>query len=232
MTNNICIIPARGGSKRIPRKNIKDFLGKPIISYSIEAALASNLFDIVMVSTDDVEIAKIAQKYGAEVPFMRSEANSNDVASTAEVIEEVLEWYQKQGLEFKHACCCYATAPFVTAARLQEGYQKLTTQKATSVFPIAAFDYPIWRSLQMDNNDKVQMNWPEHINSRSQDLPKAYHDAGQWYWIMVSEFIKNKKLFTENSIGLELSPIEVQDIDNEHDWKIAEMKYEFIQSIK
>jgi N-acylneuraminate cytidylyltransferase len=230
--NNLCIIPARGGSKRIPQKNIKEFLGKPIIAYSIEAALQSNLFDEVMVSTDDFEIAEIAKLYGAKVPFTRSVLNSNDFATTSDVIVEVLGWYKEQERKFDNVCCCYATAPFVTAARLHEGYEKLTTQNATSVFPVVAFDYPIWRSLKTDQSRRLQMNWPEHLNARSQDLPKAYHDAGLWYWINVDAFLKTKTLFTENTFGLELSPLEVQDIDNVHDWKIAEMKYEFIQSIK
>jgi pseudaminic acid cytidylyltransferase len=227
---NLCIIPARGGSKRIPRKNIKEFLGKPIITYSIVAALQSNLYDEVMVSTDDVEIAEIAKLYGANVPFTRSVLNSNDFATTSDVIVEVLGWYKEQGRKFDNVCCCYATAPFVTATRLHEGYEKLTTQKATSVFPVVAFDYPIWRSLKIDQSRRLQMNWPEHLNARSQDLPKAYHDAGQWYWINVDAFLKTKTLFTENTFGLELSPLEVQDIDNEHDWKLAELKYKLFKN--
>jgi len=228
---NLCIIPARGGSKRIPRKNIKDFLGKPIIAYSIEAALQSNLFEEVMVSTDDFEIAEIAKCYGAKVPFMRSESNSNDFATTSDVIMEVLGGYKKQGREFENVCCCYATAPLVTQNRITEGFQKLVEEEVSSVFPIVAFDYPIWRSLKRDHRGKLHMNWPDHLNARSQDLPKAYHDAGQWYWVKVEAFHMGQKLFTENSIGVELSSLEVQDIDNETDWKIAELKYEYLQGI-
>jgi pseudaminic acid cytidylyltransferase len=224
-TKNLCIIPARGGSKRIPRKNVKDFLGKPIIAYSIEAALQSNLFEEVMVSTDDFEIAEIAKRYGAKVPFMRSDSNSNDFATTSDVIMEVLGVYKKQGREFENVCCCYATAPFVTPNRLTEGFYKLVEEEVSTVFPIVAFDYPIWRSLKRDHSGKLQMNWPEHLNTRSQDLPKAYHDAGQWYWVNVEAFQIGQKLFTEKSIGIELTPLEIQDIDNETDWKIAELKY-------
>jgi N-acylneuraminate cytidylyltransferase len=163
---------------------------------------------------------------------MRSESCSNDFATTSDVIVEVLGWYMKQGRKFENVCCCYATAPFVTAARLNEGYEKLTSQKATSVFPVVAFDYPIWRSLKIDQSSRLQMNWPEHLNARSQDLPKAYHDAGQWYWLKVEAFNMCQKLFTEKSIGIELSPLEIQDIDNETDWKIAELKYEYLQGIR
>lgn len=229
---NICIIPARGGSKRIPRKNIRLFHGKPIIAYSIQAALESGLFDEVMVSTDDREIAEIAKQYGAKVPFLRSSKNSNDFASTAEVILEVISAYLKINQHFNLICCCYPTAPFISSTRLKQGFEKLTFQPFDSVFPIVAFSYPILRSLKMDNNYKVSLNWPEYLNSRSQDLPQAYHDAGQWYWLKTDAFIKNREIMTENSCGLLLDDLEVQDIDNETDWKLAELKYELLQSIK
>lgn len=229
---NLCIIPARGGSKRIPRKNIRDFLGKPIIAYSIEAALNSGLFEEVMVSTDDKEIAEIAQKYGAIVPFFRSEENANDFATTADVIKEVIADYTKSDKEFDNFCCCYPTAPFISSARLSEGLKQLQSPSVSSVFPVAEFGYPILRSLMMEDDGKVSMNWPDQLNARSQDLPKAYHDAGQWYWMKTTDFLSTGKIIGENSYGLQLEAIEVQDIDNEIDWKLAELKYELLQSLK
>lgn len=228
----LCIIPARGGSKRIPRKNIRDFLGKPIIAYSIEAAIKSNLFDVVMVSTDDSEIAEIAINYGAQVPFLRSEETSNDYANTAAVIKEVIQNYAKINQEFEYICCCYPTAPLMTSDRLREGFQKLQFDNINSVFPIVAFNFPIFRSLKLDENGLVAMNWPENLNTRSQDLPQAFHDAGQWYWMKTNVFQSTEKLMGEATYGLQLDEFEVQDIDNETDWKLAELKYELIQSIK
>lgn len=232
MQNNIAIIPARGGSKRISRKNIRMFLDKPIIAYTIEAAIKSNIFDVVMVSTDDNEIAELAIKYGASVPFMRSEQNSNDHATTVDVVLEVINQYHQLGKNFNHICCCYATAPFITKERIIEGYQMLIDNNASSVFPIVEFGYPVLRSLKVEADFKVTMNWPEFLNSRSQDLPKTYHDAAQWYWIKTSDIIKTNKIFSDHTHGLKLSQLEVQDIDNETDWKLAELKYEFLQSLK
>lgn len=229
---NLCIIPARGGSKRIPRKNIRSFLGKPIIAYSIESALSSNLFDTVMVSTDDKEIAKVAEKYGAEVPFMRSSKNADDFATTADVILEVLNEYKDIHVIYDNICCCYATAPFITEQRLKEGFKKLNDKNIDTVFPIVEFDFPILRSLVKGDNNKVNFKWPEFKNSRSQDLEKSYHDAGQWYWIKSNEFSKNCELVTKNAVGLLLEPLEVQDIDTENDWKLAELKYEILHSPK
>jgi len=230
--SNVCIIPARGGSKRIPRKNIKDFLGKPIIAYSIEVALQSGLFDEVMVSTDDLEIAEIGKKYGVKVPFLRSGKNSDDHASTADVLEEVIKDYLKAGKEFSHACCLYPTAPFVKPEHLIEGNKMIMNNGVDSVFPIVKFDYPIWRGLRKKEKGEVEMVWNEYSNSRSQDLEQVFHDAGQWYWFNVKRFLDGMKLFTENSKGIELSPLEVQDIDNDHDWHLAEMKYAYLQSLK
>jgi pseudaminic acid cytidylyltransferase len=229
---NLCIILARGGSKRIPRKNINNFLGKPIIAYTIEAAFKSKLFDMVMVSTDDLEIADIAKKYNAEVPFLRSKSNADDFATTADVIIEVLQKFESDGKKFDYACCCYATAPFITSERLVEGFEILITQNADSVFPITAFSYPIFRGLKKSDKGKISMLWPENLNKRSQDFPEAYHDAGQWYWLIGDRFIKSKQIFTNNSIGLEISQLEVQDIDNNHDWHLAEIKHAYLQSLK
>ena len=226
--NNIAIITARGGSKRIPRKNIKDFLGKPIIAYSIEAALQSGIFDEVMVSTDDVEIAEVAQKYGAKVPFLRSAKNSDDFATTADVLIEVLENYEQLGQKFQYACCLYPTAPFITVEKLQKAFQLLTENNADSVIPVAAFSYPIWRSLKIENG-KLQMNFPENLNKRSQDLPPTYHDVGQFYFFEVAKFLSAKKMFSDFSVPLHISELEMQDIDNETDWKLAELKYQLLK---
>jgi pseudaminic acid cytidylyltransferase len=220
----LAIIPARGGSKRIPRKNIKDFLGKPIIAYSIQAALECGLFDEVMVSTDDEEIAQIAMQYGASVPFMRSKKNSDDFATTMAVIEEVLEKYKElKGEVFQFACCLYPTAPLIQVDHLQIGLQNLKEQKHTCVFPIVAFGYPVWRGLEIKKDGKISMVWPEYLNSRSQDLNKVYHDAGQWYWYDCNQ-IRDWK-WPDNSGTMILSEEYVQDIDSLSDWKIAEMKY-------
>lgn len=221
---NLCIIPARGGSKRIPRKNIKPFLGKPIIAYSIEMALKSGLFDEVMVSTDDEEIAEVAKEYGAEVPFMRSKKSADDFATTAEVIEEVLNKYLSFNQNFKYGCCIYPTAPLLNSDKLDEAYHLLLNKNFDSVFPVVEFGYPIWRSLAINENGQAAMNWPEHLNSRSQDLPKAYHDAGQFYWFNVEQFFEKKTLFGQNSGSIVLSQVEVQDIDSNVDWQLAELK--------
>lgn len=219
----IAIIPARGGSKRIPRKNIKEFLGKPIIAYSVETALQSGLFDEVMVSTDDEEIAEVAKRYGANVPFMRSKENADDFATTAAVLQETLAKYKMQGGNFEYGCCIYPTAPFTNCRILIEGFQKLETKQLDTVFPVVAFSYPIWRGLKVNREGKTEMVWPEYLNTRSQDLEKVYHDAGQWYWFNCRKL--KDRLFTDNSGCVELNEMEVQDIDNETDWKFAEIKY-------
>jgi N-acylneuraminate cytidylyltransferase len=228
---NLCIIPARGGSKRIPRKNIKMFKGEPIIAYSIKAAIASKLFDEVMVSTDDSEIAEIAISYDASVPFMRSDLNSNDFATTADVLIEVIYTYQNAGQEFDNICCIYPTAPFITSERLIEGFETLNNG-ADSVITMLSFDYPIWRSFKLNENNCVEYNWNEFINSRSQDLPRTYHDAGQWYWLKCNKLRETGKMVFETTKGLHLSPFEAHDIDSLDDWKLAELKYEFLQSLK
>lgn len=224
MDKNIAIITARGGSKRIPRKNIKLFLGKPIIAYSILAALESSCFDEVMVSTDDEEIAEIARSFGAQVPFYRSAETSNDFATTADVISEVLHDYAQLGKQFRFACCLYPTAPFVTAEKLHRSYALLVETRADSVIPVVRFGYPIQRALRIENN-RLHMIWPEQMNARSQDLPPAYHDSGQFYWINVSRFLETRELFSCDTVPAVVPETEVQDIDSEEDWKLAEMKY-------
>lgn len=229
MSNNLCIIPARGGSKRIPRKNIKDFMGKPIISYAITAALESKLFGEVMVSTEDEEIAEIAREYGAAVPFMRSKAAADDYATTVDVLSEVLEDYKKLGKEFENICCIYPTAAFVTKTKLADAYKKLIREDLDAVFPVIPFSYPIQRSLKIENK-KLQFFYPQFENSRSQDLEKAYHDAGQFYFIQTEHFIRDKSIFGNNTGAIIINELEAQDIDSETDWKIAEIKYELIQN--
>ncbi|WP_345157117.1 pseudaminic acid cytidylyltransferase, partial [Pontibacter saemangeumensis] len=224
----IAIIPARGGSKRIPRKNIRAFLGKPIMAYSIEAALESGLFEQVMVSTDDEEIAEVARRHGAGVPFLRSTAASDDFATTAAVLTEVLRAYEASGETYDYGCCIYPTAPLVKTASIRAAFALLTAQQRDSVFPVLRYSYPIWRSLRMEGGRAV-MNWPEHLGSRSQDLPAAFHDAGQFYWFAVKRFLEKQALFTDNTGAIELSELEVQDIDNLTDWKLAEMKYRLMQ---
>jgi len=228
--NNIAIIPARGRSKRIPRKNIKNFLGKPIIAYSIEATLNSNLFTEIMVSTDDEEIAEIALKYGAKVPFLRSKQNSDDYAGTSVVLLEVLNNYIEKNINFDLACCIYPTAPLLKQANIIKAHNLLINEKFDSVFPVVKFSYPIFRALKIENN-KVKMIWEENLTKRSQDLPDAFHDSGQFYWFKVNEFLNSKKLFTENIGAIVLDENEVQDIDNETDWKLAEMKYKLLNEI-
>lgn len=221
---NLAIIPARGGSKRIPKKNIKPFLGKPIIAYSIESALKSNLFDEVMVSTDDEEIAKIALEYGAKIPFLRSQNNANDYAVLANVVEEVVVNYSKKNKEFESICCILPTAPFVTAKKIEEAYTTLIDNSFDCVFPVLEFSFPIQRSLKIEDS-KVAMVWSEHLNTRSQDLEPIYHDSGQFYWIKTDVFLKEKKLLTKNTGARIISQLEAQDIDTETDWKLAELKY-------
>jgi len=183
----LAIITARGGSKRIPRKNIKEFLGFPIIKYSIDAALGAGCFDEVMISTDDKEIAEIATSFGAKLPFFRSETTSNDYAMTADVIEEVLLEYKSRGSNFEYCCCIYPTAPFVSSQRLLEGYNLLTSTDADAVIPVVRFSYPIQRAIKIEQ-ETLEMMWPENLNARSQDLVPAYHDCGQFYWLKVDNF--------------------------------------------
>lgn len=227
----IAIITARGGSKRIPKKNIRDFCGKPIIAYSIKAAKEAGVFDTVMVSTDSEEIAEIAKREGAEVPFLRSEKTSNDFASTADVIEEVLLEYEKRGDFFDEVCCIYPTAPFVTGEKIKEAVRVLEENKYDSVLPVVPFSFPPLRGLKMDGN-KVSFKWPEYALARSQDLEPVYHDCGQFYVLDTKAFMMSTKIITENTGAIECSELEMQDIDNEIDWKLAELKFELIRERK
>ena len=225
--NVLAIITARGGSKRIPRKNIKDFLGRPIITYSIDAAINAGCFDEVMVSTDDDEIASIARRSKAIVPFFRSKGASDDFATTCDAIIEVLQAYSGQGREFDYACCIYPAAPFITACKLEKGYELVKNSGADAVVPVVRFDYPVQRALRIEGG-RLQMFWPENRDIRSQDLKPAYHDAGQFYWLNVEKFLTNKILFGDNTLPLEVPASEVQDIDTLEDWLLAEMKFKML----
>ena len=214
--SSIAIIPARGGSKRIPRKNIRDFLGKPIIAYSIEAAKASGLFEEVMVSTDDEEIAEVARQYGAQVPFLRSSENADDYATTADVLLEVLAEYTNRGRHFTYACCIYPTAPFVTRHSLDASFELLHTHQYDSVFPVLRFSYPPQRGVFL-RQGKVSMVYPEHLNTRSQDLEPVYHDSGQFSWFRIKSFLAAKQIITDNTGGFLIGEMEACDIDTEED---------------
>ncbi len=220
----IAIITARGGSKRIPKKNIRQFCGKPIIAYSIEAALVSGIFETVMVSTDSMEIADIARSYGADVPFMRSQENSNDYADTADVLLEVLNEYNNRGRTFEAFCCIYPTAPFVTTEKLREGYDMLLHSDACNVVSMTPFSFPPQRGMVRQGEYLTPAD-PVHINSRSQDLPEILHDCGQFYWCRTEAFYQNQDILFHKTIPYLVPEAEVQDIDNESDWEVAEIKY-------
>lgn len=221
----IAIITARGGSKRIPHKNMLPFLGKPIIAYSIEAALSSGEFDEVMVSTDDENIAKIAKEYGASVPFMRSERTANDFASTADVLFEVLDEYEKHGEHFDVLCCIYPTAVFITDKKIKEAMGKLVNSDFDTLLPVVKFSYPVQRSL-VKNGEGLEFKYPEYIDARSQDLEPHFHDAGQFYIMKTEDFKRNKEIMKGKIMPYELPEMEVQDIDTMSDWHIAEIKFQ------
>ena len=222
----VAVIPARGGSKRIPKKNIKEFFGKPIISYSIRAAIDSQLFDKVIVSTDCENIAQVAIKYGAEVPFMRPEELSGDFLGTHEVVGHALKWLEDFGDAVDFACCIYATAPMIQGTDLIKGYDLIKTEKWKAVIAATKYSYPVFRSFKKLPNGGLEMVFPEHYNSRSQDLPEVYHDAGQFYWAKAQEWKNKPGGCSENNTIIELPNYLVQDIDTIEDWNRAEKIYE------
>ncbi len=228
----IAIIPARGGSKRIPNKNIKLFAGQPIISYSIRVAQETELFDRIIVSTDSLEIADIAREYGADVPFLRPAELANDFAGTDEVVCHAVEWLAKEGRQPEFICCIYATAPFIQASYLKQGYDKLVSSDATSVFSVTTYPYPIYRSLKITEKGHIEMLWPEYKDARSQDLPETYHDAGQFYWANTNKFMQQKMLFAKDSLPVILPRYLVQDIDTVGDWETAQRMYSVLQMDK
>jgi pseudaminic acid cytidylyltransferase len=227
---SIAIIPARGGSKRIPRKNIRPFVGRPVIAYAIRTALESRLFREVMVSTEDDEIAAFASEYGAVVPFRRSQQNASDYAGTTGVLLEVLTEYETHGLGFEYGCCIYPTAPFVTADLLWQCWELMIERGFDSVFPVLRYSYPIQRSLKIEQ-DRATMLWPEHYGSRSQDLEPSYHDAGQFYWFNVRALREKQRLYTDNSGAVVISELQAHDIDTLEDWSVAEFKFRYLSEM-
>jgi len=225
---NICVIPARGGSKRIPRKNIKDFLGKPLIAYSIEAAIKSKLFQRVIVSTDNENIAVIAEKYGAEIPFIRPHDLSDDFTGTADVVNHAVNYFENLGEKHKFICTVYATAPFIQVKYLVKGYEALKNSDAVNAFSCTSIPFPIQRAFKIDKNGRCKMFTPEYYTIRSQDLEEAYQDAGQFYWTNRTRQIQNdiKVVFSEISIPIILPRHLVQDIDTPEDWQRAELMFE------
>jgi pseudaminic acid cytidylyltransferase len=219
----IAVIPARGGSKRIPRKNIKPFCGKPMIAWSSEAAQSSGLFERIIVSTDDAEIAEVAKQWGAEVPFIRPEELSNDHAGTIEVIAHATRWALDQGFNVEAVCCIYATAPFVHVADLKRGLAALQSGNWAYAFTVTDFASPIFRSFKQTVEGGVEMFFPEYFSTRSQDLPVALHDAGQFYWGRPSAWIEGKRVFDRQSSPLIIPRWRVQDIDTQEDWERAEI---------
>ena len=226
---NICVIPARGGSKRIPRKNIKEFNGKPIIAYSIEAALKSNCFSQVIVSTDDDEISEVAKKYGAHVPFVRPDELSNDYVGTIPVIKHTIEWMEDNNNYIENVCCLYATAPFIQSKIISKAYQQLKDSNSDYCFSVTSFSFPIQRAIKIVQGDKVDMFYPEYFNTRSQDLEEACHDAGQFYWGKAQAFKDGLPLFSEVATPYVLPRYLVQDIDTMEDWIRAEAMHKVLQ---
>ncbi|MCF8380981.1 MAG: pseudaminic acid cytidylyltransferase [Bacteroidales bacterium] len=220
---NLVIIPARGGSQRIPGKNIAPFHGKPIISYSIDIAKISGLFQEIMVSTDDPKIAEVALEYGASIPFFRSEKNSDHFATISDVVSEVLSSYRDLGKTFKYVCCILPTSPLISLYNLRKGYELLLSEKYHSVRPVIRYSYPVQRAVFLKDG-KVDFIHPENARVRSQDLEPAFHDAGQFYWMYF-----DKGMIATEKGGFEISELEAQDIDNEMDWKLAELKYSLLQ---
>lgn len=227
---NIAIIPARGGSKRIPLKNIRPFCGKPIIAHSIDTALQSGLFSSVIVSTDDEKIAEIARECGAEIPFIRPTELSDDLTGTTPVLRHGLEWCLENGRPVEAICGLYATSPFTTVEDLQRGFDCLS--KAPAAFSITTFPYPIYRGLSVDGQGQAKLIWPEHLKSRSQDLPEAHHDCGQFYWATRDFLLSDKDFMDGEGHGIQIPRHRVQDIDTEEDWVRAELMYRLLQETK
>lgn len=226
----LAVIPARGGSKRIPRKNIKAFCGKPMIAWSIEAALESGCFDRVIVSTDDPEIVEVAREWGAEVPFMRPAELSNDYAGTIPVIHHALDWFVQRGEQPDKVCCLYATAPFVSASDLKQGLEVLQREDCAYAFSVTSFPFPIQRAIRITESNRVQMFYPEHFNIRSQDLEEAWHDAGQFYWGQASAWLQELPLFSPDAAPVHIPRYRVQDIDTMEDWVRAEWLFKAMQA--
>lgn len=225
----LAIIPARGGSKRIPRKNIKPFCGKPMIAWSIETALQSGCFDRVIVSTDDAEIAEVARQWGAEVPFMRPAELADDYTGTTPVIRHSIEWFNARGIYVNEVCCLYATAPFVRTEDIQQGLAVLNKTGSGYVFAVTNYAFPIQRAIRLTPQGEVEMFHPEHFSTRSQDLEEAYHDAGQFYWGRAEAWLEGRVIFGLQSAPIHLPRYRVQDIDTPQDWIRAEWMFKAMQ---
>lgn len=228
----IAVIPARGGSKRIPRKNIKNFCGKPMLAWSIEAAKATNIFEHIIVSTDDPEITEIAKQYGAAVPFVRPAELSDDHAGTTEVIAHATKWALDQAYDLNAVCCIYATAPFLQAQDLKDGLHLLESGDWAYVFAATNFPAPIFRSFKQCIDGGVEMFFPEHFKTRSQDIPTALHDAAQFYWGRPSAWLERKRIFDRHSVPVFIPRWRVQDIDTLEDWERAQMMWRVLQTIE
>ena len=222
---NLAIITARGGSKRIPQKNIKHFMGKPMLAYAVEAALNAGIFDEVMVSTDDLQIANIAKQYNAKVPFMRSQETSNDFATTHDVLVEVMDSYKSIGQEFDNICCIYPCVPFLTPDILKDAFDKFLQSKADRLTPVVKYSFPIQRAFVINENGFLAFREPENQSTRSQDLQPTYHDVGMFY------FYKSDRLNSNKISSYEMDERVVQDIDTMDDWKMAEMKYKVMHDV-
>lgn len=227
----IAIIPARGGSKRIPRKNTRIFFGKPVISYTIEKLIESQLFDEIMVSTEDEEIAEIALNYGAKVPFLRSQKTANDYASTSDVLIEVLENYAKKGLNFRWGCCIYPLNPLLDNSLLDSAFKKMLKMGKKCIFSAIKFSHPIERAFQIKSNETIEFISPKNFLLRTQDFNNYFHDAGQFYWFEINKFLSSRQLIMQESTVFELNPLQAHDVDNEIDWQLMELKYKYQQKI-
>jgi pseudaminic acid cytidylyltransferase len=226
----VAMIPARGGSKRIPRKNIKLFHGKPIIAYSIETAIESGLFDAIIVSTDDEEIAEVSRRYGASTPFPRPDELADDHSTTLDVIRHTINWYSAQGQEIESLCCIYATAPFLRESDLIDGHKAVSEDNYNYAFAATEFSFPIQRAMKISKQGGVKMFYPEYLLTRSQDLEKSYHDAGQFYWGSPRAFLDDEPIFSESSKPILLPQYLVQDIDTLEDWKRAELMFQALRN--
>ena len=218
----LAVIPARGGSKRIPRKNVKPFCGKPIIAWSIEAAIQSECFERIIVSTDDNEIAEISLSHGAEVPFTRPERLSDDHTETIPVMKHAIEWQKENGDTPSYVCCIYATAPFTSGDDIRRGFNAIVEQDCNFAFAVTSFPFPIQRAIRVTAAQRIEMFQPEYYHSRSQDLEEAFHDAGQFYWGRADAWLKESVVFDNNATPIYLPRHRVQDIDTEEDWTRAE----------
>lgn len=228
----VAIIPARGGSKRIPRKNIRDFCGKPMIGWSIEAARASGCFDRIIVSTDDHEIAELAKRFGADVPFLRPPELSDDYAGTVPVIRHAVEWLHQHGEPVDYACCIYATAPFISPEDLERAWEEIDREGASYAFSVTSYGFPIQRAIRITESGRVAMFHPEYFNTRSQDLEEAWHDAGQFYWGTAQAWLEERPIFSEGAVPVRLPRHRVQDIDTPEDWTRAEWMFRAMKNAR